>query len=182
MTEKWQSQITDFDSISKENSEFVYSVSREYLMNTVENLKSLKNKVFLILAFIFFVMAFTIPVILNENADGYSYQYIWFLTFITVVYSIVAILLIVFALYPKANAVSGNEPVNIMIQEFLLQKNTTIKLLESESYQSRINCNITTTDHIANWIKISLITMIFCTLFGAIITFKFHGWILAICN
>jgi hypothetical protein len=174
MQSDWQSNLTDFNSISDDNATFVYNQCREYLINTTENLKYLKNKITLTLAFIFSVISFSAPVILNSKSGNYDSDYVTFLIVINTIYLGVALFLVIFALYPKANAVSGNEPQNLLEQNFLQQNYKTIQLLEAETYQLRINYNINLTDKIAKWLKGSLIVLIFSTLLGVI--FAYYPW------
>lgn len=174
MQQSWQSNLTDFNSISDDNAAFVYNQCREYLINTTENLKYLKNKVTLTLAFIFSVISFSAPVILNSKSDNYDSDYVTFLIVVNIIYLGVALFLIFFALYPKTNAVSGNEPQNLMEQSFLQQNYKTIQLMEAEAYQSRINHNIDLTDQIAKWLKGSLLVLVFSALIGVI--FAYYPW------
>lgn len=163
--QQFRPPIDNFDIIPEENANLIYDSSKEFLACTVDNLKTIKAKVVLILGFIFSVIALSVPIILeikNTNPPtNFSSNIAVFLVWIDLIYSIIAAILVLFGLFPMKNAYSGNEPKNIVSQEFLTQKNSIIKIIESCNFQYGIDVNILLADRISRFIKYSLLAMIF---------------------
>ncbi len=127
--------------LDEEKVEFIHQASKEYLLHTIDSIKSSNTKATLILGFTLSVMAFAIPAILNQN-NSYGLKTEIFLIFIIAIYTVVSFYVIRTAIFPISYAVSGNEPDNLIKQEVLKNDIMQIKLSEMNDYQERINLNI----------------------------------------
>jgi hypothetical protein len=181
--DKFIPDMEDYGVISCEKADFIYNNSKEYLLNTIDNFKKLQTKIILILGFIFSFATFASMKIVSmyeehtrfiETLNPHysrilylssdSYYFInhlsAFLLYLTILYLLVAAILVIQAFYPKNRYTSGNEPREIIYQKFLDQDISLIKVRESINYQKRINLNSKTNKKTATIIKGSLISMI----------------------
>ena len=75
---------------------------------------------------------------------------------------IIALYLIVFGFIPKDQGGSGNEPRNLLQQEFLNQELRFIKISEVINYQSMIDINIKTNvkvERVLRWSVVGLVVL-----------------------
>ena len=162
-------------NIDENKIEFIYQEAKEYLLHTIDHIKSLRTKATLMLGFTLSVIAFAIPTIFQEN-NGYNQEFEIFLIGVVAIYIIISLLLIYFVVFPMSYAVSGNEPVNFNKQEILSNNTLHIKLLEVEDYQKRIDFNLDTANKINGFIEKSL----YCVTGAPIISGMIVGMILLI--
>ncbi len=129
-------KITTEDA--EKNLDFHYQQAREYLVHTIDNIKSLKNKATLLLGFLLSVIAFAIPIIFRDN-DDYTMSFKCALVFIVGIYILVSLLLIYGVILPiNDHQLSGNEPDTIVN----LSKKHDTKELHEASPASRLIADV----------------------------------------
>tara|TARA_R110000868_G_scaffold401443_1_gene676913 strand:- start:53 stop:646 length:594 start_codon:yes stop_codon:yes gene_type:complete len=184
-TKNFVPDIKNYNVISSEKADFVYNNCKEYLLNTLVNAKNLQNKVLLMLGFILYVVTFSFLQIIDiytsselgngqiiSNIHYLNKQISVFLLLVIVSYVVIGIILIMFAFYPQNQAVSGNEPREIIYQKFLKQDINIIKIGESITYQERIDRNSKANQGVAKIIRRSLVAMILFPALFSIIPFS----------
>ncbi len=119
--------------------DLAYQQASEYLLHTIENIKSLKNKATLLLGFLLSVIAFAIPIIFRQN-DDYTMSFKLLLAIIVVIYIIVSILLIYGVILPiNDHKISGNR-INDLIG---LTEKHDIKNVVAQSHAMRLLARVT---------------------------------------
>ena len=137
-----------------DKAEFVYQEVKEYLLHTVDNIKSLRNKATLLVGFLLSVVAFAIPTLFSAQKDIYVMEFKAFLLAITLIYTIILLLLVYYVILPNTHEVTGNEIDNL---DAVYDKPTfIIKLVEADEFQRRININIKIYQRIDRFLQYSL--------------------------
>ena len=78
-----------------------------------------------------------------------------------------------YGFYPKKSAVSGNEPKNLLEQEFVEQEIRFMKIGETIHYQEFINDNSNRNEKLAKIIRNSLICVVISPFISFLIFFFF---------
>jgi len=138
-----------------EKAEFIYNNTKEYLLNTIETREILQKKTLLILSFIFAFISFSIFHIV-DLAEKNSPVWLSTFTMISIIYLIMAILLIINCFYPKDEATSGNEPRNLLIQKNIDQQYAVMLITETMRYQERIDINKKSNKKTVRWVKTTI--------------------------
>jgi len=132
--------IKDYNIISDEKADFIYKHSRDYLLETIKTYELLQNK------------------IIKDNE---------IIPVIILAYSFIAIYLLIAGFLPKKHGFIGNEPRNLLKQEFIEQDIRFIKISEIINYQSVIDNNIEKNRKMADCLMTSTylaVTPIVCTI------------------
>jgi hypothetical protein len=147
---------------------FIFEQCEKYLINTIESNKKLQNKAMLILLFIFSLLFFAVfkalTSIIAAQQDFlispiiYSKEILFWIC-VSLEYFLIGIPLVFLGFYPKQKALNGNEPKNMMFDEFISQPLSLMKIGEAATYQKRININKKTNKTLCRGIKISIILL-----------------------
>ena len=140
-------------------AEFIHDNSKEYLLKISESRETLQKKTLLILSFIFAFISFSIFHVINL-AEKNSYLWICFFTITILFYLITAIFLVLKCFYPKEDAISGNEPKNLLTQGNIDQQYALMLITETMTYQERIDKNDISNKKTVLWLKCSIWSII----------------------
>jgi hypothetical protein len=168
----------DFDRDLREKANFIYEISREYLLATMDARKNLEKKAILILTFIFAAVSFCIARVLTIYSQNKTYNFdlinihiLEFLISVIAIYIIIAIVVVFKIFAPKDERTNGNQPENVINKANMDQYFPLMKIGEAQSYQSRIDFNNESNATYASTIKISLIVLVFVPVLGFISCF-----------
>lgn len=181
LQEDFKPDIQDYGSICSEKADFIYNNCKEYLINTINNRKTLQKKVILLLGFIFSLTSFLfIKTIDISNAANYpnfnSVRIVKFIEAIIACNLSIGSILTLFGL-SKEQAVSGNEPKNLLKQDFVDQELRFVKVGEALHYQESIDINSKSNQIVALTLKISIILLIICPVFLYLFVFGLRAFI-----
>lgn len=180
--EEFKPDIQDYNSISDEKANFIYDNAKEYLIHTINNRQDLQKKVVLLLSFIFSLTSFLfIKAIDIADATNYpnfnSVRIVKFIEAIIVCNLSVSLILTFFGFYPKDQAVSGNEPNNLLKQDFIDQETRFIKIGEIIHYQESIDINSNSNWITALTLKISITLLVICPVLLYLFAFGLRAFI-----
>ena len=171
--------IQDYSVISDEKANFIYDNCKEYLIHTVNIRQDLQKKVVLLLGFIFLLTSFLFTKII-DIADKASYpnfesdtsdRIVKFIIAMIICNLSIALILTLFGLYPKVEAVTGNEPRHLLKQDFVGQELKFMKIGEIIHYQESIDINVKNNSIIDRALKISIILLVVCPIVLSFIYF-----------
>ncbi|KPJ67967.1 MAG: hypothetical protein AMJ43_00680, partial [Coxiella sp. DG_40] len=168
---------TNDDSLSSK-ADFIFQNCKEYLVGVIENGNKLHKKIILILAFIFSFISVSLFKTINLFASKESnvisiidYKIIMFFLLTIITYALIACILILIGFYPRDKAITGNEPKNLLIQSYIEQPISLIKIGESINYQNRIRRNLRCNKKVASLIKYSILGLILIPIVFSLIVF-----------
>jgi hypothetical protein len=141
MEPKWQSDITDWDSIDEGKIDFILQESKLYLQRLLENLEKLDSKAFVILGVLFSVISGLTGFFISRFSFHSSQQNWKLLLPILLIIStcFVACIFLIQCVLPKLVYSIGNEPKNLLIESVCQSETRLIKIGEALDYQNRID-------------------------------------------
>ena len=157
---EFEPAIQDYGVITDEKAAFLHDHSKEYLLHTINTYEGLQNKVTLLLGFIF---PSNILLFISFNTIEFTPTYL-----VDRVVPLILISNIIIAFYLLYGflslkiAHSGNEPRNLLQQEFLNQELRFIKISEVIHYQNMIDINIKTiikVESVLRWSVVGLVVL-----------------------
>lgn len=174
--------IQDYSSISDEKANFIYENCKEYLIHTVNNRQDLQKKVVLLLSFIFSLTSFLFikSIDIADTANYPNFNSVRIVKFIEVIIACnlsIALILTFFGFYPKNQAVSGNEPINLLKQDFVNQEIRFMKVGEIIHYQESIDINSKSNWIVALTLKISITLLVTCPIILYLFVFGLRAFI-----
>lgn len=180
--EEFKPDIQDYSSISDEKANFIYDNCKEYLVHTINNRQDLQKKVVLLLSFIFSLTSFlfikTIDIADAANYPNFnSVRIVKFIEAMIVCNLSISLILTFFGFYPKDQAVSGNEPKNLLNQDFVDQETRFIKIGEIIHYQESIDINSKSNWITAFTLKISITLLVICPVLLYLFVFGLRAFI-----
>ena len=113
------------------NEIVTYFEEQKHITNTII------NRTVLLIGFLLAVISFAIPEISNSTIDKSHYDIA--LTFITIIYSAIALILVFKAFMAFNRNLAGAEPKSIIVSEYMEQDLADIKIQECIMYQKKID-------------------------------------------
>jgi len=176
--------IQDYSSISDDKANFIYENCKEYLIHTVNNRQDLQKKVVLLLSFIFIFsltsFLFIKSIDIADTANYPNFSSVRIVKFIEAMIACnlsTALILTFFGFYPKNQAVSGNEPINLLKQDFVNQEIRFMKVGEIIRYQESIDINSKSNWIVALTLKISITLLVACPIVLYLFVFGLRAFI-----
>ncbi len=143
MSEKWQSNVTDFSNIDKEKALFLFNQGEKELQATINLSNFIQDKSLKILASLI-----TLLTLVSSGLIGVFYSSSIEIKPIVFTTLLIFSLFLIVAIYKCKRILSlrkyqflGNQPKNLWLKDWINQKIEILIMTESESYQSGITNN-----------------------------------------
>ncbi len=150
--EESDSNAIDITEIALDKANFIYKEVRDYLDSTIDGFKSLQKKCTLLLVFVF---SFFSVFVLNDNDFTEETRNYFFL--LAIIYLLIASCVVLFVYSPTERSVPGNEPDNLMSQDYIDNELSMMIFKETRLYQDRIKANMKTLKNQAIILKYSML-------------------------
>ena len=125
-----------------------YFEEQKHITNTII------NRTIILIGFLLAVISFAVPEINNSTIDKPYYDIA--LTFITIIYSVIAFILVFKAFMAFDRNSIGSEPKNIIVSEYMEQDLADIKIQECIMYQEKIDEDKKVLDNITIYFNLSI--------------------------
>ena len=166
-----ETKIVEIIKRNPEKVDFIFEQVAIYFNELTQAISILRNKAVLLIGFLFAVIAFSMPQIINGISNPVDTPYVCFFLYISVVYCLIAIYLAHTTFKTRKFCIAGAEPKAIFDENYIEADIGIIKIGECKEYQKKIDTNMLIMNDVSRALNFSLNATIISALIGLAIQY-----------